>query len=374
MRASQPAFLLPSLALAIVALLAGCPTQVCAPGAAQTCVCPGSAEGAQTCSDDGTAWGACDCGAGDDDDATDDDDGTDDDDATDDDDGTDDDDDGTDDDDDDATDDDDIAQETPPDLTGWWTVAPTAQGVYAGIALSTTIIEDDDDDDGGEEEPLDGVSVVEVDGTGADTANSTVTGGDGGWELTVGGFNPAQVRLTAPEMSDISMVMSEAGYVLLADRPALLMGEADHEAEHYEVVFGGAPDLSAGTVQVLLSVPEADGAGVGNAVDIAPSGLHGPISYISAETVISGNVVPEGSEQPQIGFGSVPAGVVQMTYTPLAGLECWGPSEIRVWPLTTTYVVVSCVEAGLLAAGPPSDGGDDDDSSNPGGDDDDSAR
>ncbi|MCP4870090.1 MAG: hypothetical protein GY898_15380 [Proteobacteria bacterium] len=76
----SPALLLFALASAMVAL-AGCPSQVCEPGATQTCACPAGLEGVQTCRDAGDAWGDCSCSGGDDDDATaDDDDAADDDD------------------------------------------------------------------------------------------------------------------------------------------------------------------------------------------------------------------------------------------------------------------------------------------------------
>lgn len=64
--------------------LTGCPgTELtCEPGETQECTCAGGAGGGQVCADDGQRWNACDCGNGDDDDATGDDDVSGDDDAT----------------------------------------------------------------------------------------------------------------------------------------------------------------------------------------------------------------------------------------------------------------------------------------------------
>ncbi len=105
---------------ALLLLLFGCiPIEadpVCEPGETQLCVCGGDSTGAQACEDDGAGWSTCECGEGDDDDATA---GDDDDDATpgDDDDATQDDDDATPGDDDDATQDDDDATQDDDDAT-----------------------------------------------------------------------------------------------------------------------------------------------------------------------------------------------------------------------------------------------------------------
>jgi hypothetical protein len=54
-----------SAALLIVGLSAGVgcegDPQVCDPGRADDCPCPGGAEGVQVCADDGASWGECEC-------------------------------------------------------------------------------------------------------------------------------------------------------------------------------------------------------------------------------------------------------------------------------------------------------------------------